>query len=111
MVHSILACFLFLSCSAALGANEPKLPLRPITDADTVLAVYREQGGIASKGASALVLAIWPDGTVIWSEDRLAGGAPYRTGTVDRKKVKALLADFDRDGFFADPTLSRPRYK
>src|SRR5262249_23558051 len=69
---------------------------------DSVLAVYREDWGLASSGEPAIILVAWPDGHIIWSGDRLKGGAPYRAGHADPKRVTALLARFHKDGLFAD---------
>src|SRR6266481_4561601 len=92
---------LFVLPSLALAADEPKETTRPITDADSVVAVYWEDWGhFASKGPTIILLA-WPDGHIIWSGDRLKGGAPYFTGDIDPKKVATLLARFDKDGLFA----------
>jgi hypothetical protein len=75
-----------------------------------VLAVYREDEGFSFTRTASLILAIWPDGSVVWSTDRLGGGPPYRTGTVDPKRVTALLSAFEKDGAFADEKLKRPRF-
>ena len=47
-----------------------------------------------------MILAAWTDGRVIWSNDRLNGGPPFRQGRIDPKRVTAELARF-ADGFFA----------
>src|SRR6516164_2031205 len=55
----------------------------PITEADTVLAVYAEDWTLWNTDIYRIIIAIWPDGHVVWSENRLGGGAPYCTGKVD----------------------------
>jgi hypothetical protein len=80
--------------------------MRPISDAESVLAVYREDWGLASRGEPAIVFAAWPDGLIVWSGDRLMGGPPYRAGHLDPKRVTALLARFDKDGLFANERLN-----
>ena len=108
--------FCLLSCLSvsALWAGEPEHTTRPISDADSVLAVYYEAygrpeppPGDAAPGDTppenlTIILGVWPDGHIVWSGDRLEGGAPYRVGRVDPKKVTALLSRFDADGLFAD---------
>jgi hypothetical protein len=96
--------------AAALGAGQPQARLIPITEADSVLAVYREDWGRAAAGTPAIILAAWPDGRMVWSEERLRGGAPYRAGRVDRRKVAALLERFDRDGVFSDEKLNEAHF-
>ena len=44
------------------SAQEPKPAMRPITDAESILAVYREDWGLHSSGEPAIIFAAWPDG-------------------------------------------------
>jgi hypothetical protein len=64
--------------------------IRPITQADTVLAVYIENEGTISL-PTTLILVAWPDGHVVWSGDRLRGGPPYCMSTVDPQTITAAL--------------------
>ncbi|MBN2024110.1 MAG: hypothetical protein JW809_15105 [Pirellulales bacterium] len=82
--------------------------VRPITDAETVLAVYGEYWVLASTIGPSLILAIWPDGHAVWSEDPIAGGAPYRSGHIPPDRVKKLLARVEADGYFDNRALTRP---
>jgi len=50
----------------------------------------------------------WPDGHVIWSEDRVRGGPPYWEGQVPPERVSALLKQVERDGAFGDKRLTQP---
>ena len=93
-----------------LRADEPKPAMRPISEAESVLAVYRENHGLFASGEPAIILAAWPDGFIVWSGDRLKGGAPYRTGRVDPKRMTALLTRFDKGGLLADERLERPNF-
>lgn len=97
---------LLVVSTSRLLADEPKPTARPISESETVLAVYREDLGLASMDEPALILAAWPDGLIVWSIDRLKGGPPYRTGRVDPGRLAALLNQFDRDGVFADQGLN-----
>ncbi len=92
--------------TSELSADEPKPAMRPISDAESVLAVYREDWGLASSGEPTIIFVAWPDGTIVWSGDRLKGGAPYRTGHVNPKRVAALLARFEKIGLFDDKRLN-----
>ena len=87
-------------------AQEPKSAMRPITDAESILAVYREDWSLDSSGGPAIIFAAWPDGFIVWSGDRVMGGPPYRAGHIDPKRVTALLSRFDKDGLFADKKLN-----
>jgi|SRR5262245_48937852 len=110
MLRLIPWCVVLSVGVATVCAEEPKVTVRPISDADSVIAVYREDHGRASGGGPAMILAAWPDGHVVWSADRVKGGAPYRAGRVDPKKLTALLARFDNDGLFADDRLNQAHF-
>lgn len=103
-------CLILVLCVSTISADEPKLVTRPITEAESVLAVYGEDWGLASKGDTSLIFAVWPDGHIVWSGDRINGGAPYRAGEVDPKKITGLLARFDKDGLFANKKLKEPKF-
>src|SRR5262245_46019407 len=110
MLQSAISSLLFGLCVSALSAEEPKPAMRPISEADSVLAVYREDWRLASSGGPAIILVAWSDGHIIWSGDRLNGGAPSRVGHADPKKVTALLARCDKDGLFADEKLNQAHF-
>lgn len=40
-----------------------------------------------------VIVAIWPSGDVVWSGDRVAGGAPYSKGRVDPTDVARVSRD------------------
>ena len=92
------------------SAEEPKPTTRPISEAKSVLAIYREDWGLRSSGEFAIIFAAWPDGFIIWSGDNQMGGSPYRAGRVDPKRVSALLARFETDGLFADESFNRGNF-
>jgi hypothetical protein len=94
------------STVSELSADESKPAMRLITDAESVLAVYREDWRLGASSGPSLILATWPDGFVVWSGDRLKGGPPYRAGHIDPRRVTALLTRFDKDGLFADERLN-----
>ena len=81
---------------------------RPVTEADTVLAVYTQDWGLGSYQGPRLIIAAWPDGYVVWSQDRIEGGPPYLAGTVDPRLLSAGLSSAVRDGVFADKSLANP---
>lgn len=100
------SCILSLSVSAGI-TDDSQLAVRPITEAEAVLAAYYQDHGLLSRGSPAIIFTAWPDGHMVWSNDRLKGGAPYRVGHVDPNKVAALLDRIEKDGFFADKKLNR----
>jgi hypothetical protein len=110
VARSVTLCLFIGFCAWAVRAEEPSEPTRPITEADSVLAVYREDWGRASSGGPAIILVAWPDGHIVWSSDRIQGGAPYRAGRVDPKRVAALLVRSENDGLFADEKLNQAHF-
>jgi hypothetical protein len=80
----------------------------PITDANKVLAIYTNDRGLRpAKEPMKLILAIWGDGRIVWSEDSLQGGAPYRSARINPKRVATLLAGLEKGGYFDNPALNR----
>jgi hypothetical protein len=110
MRQLFLATFALVVFATTMSAEEPKVTVRPITEADSVLAVYYKDHGLGSRGGPGLILAAWPDGHIVWSGDRLKGGAPYRAGRVDPKKISALLGRFEKEGLFSDETLNQAHF-
>lgn len=99
-----------VSCSTVLAADS-ETAARPIEEADSVLAIYPEDWGrVSPTRVPAIILAIWPDGHVVWSKDRINGGAPYFTGHVDPEKVTTLLSGLEHDGLFADKKLNNAHF-
>src|SRR5215204_5927051 len=90
--------------TAALGCADssraaPSPTSRQATTAPTtrpVAAVWYEQSGmrILAPGEKfephRLIVGVWGDGTVVWSDDRATGGAPYRTARVEPAVVAGL---------------------
>jgi hypothetical protein len=81
---------------------------RPITQADTVLAVWYEDVGRCWH-IPKLILAAWPDGHVVWSRNRVEGGPPYYMSDVEPQTIAAALTRFKEDGIFACRNLRRSR--
>src|SRR5687768_3151575 len=53
-----------------------------------------------------LIVGVWSDGTVAWSDNRRTGGKPYWTGRIPRELVEKLLASLTTVGFFDPPKVS-----
>jgi hypothetical protein len=92
------------------GPTLPPIGVRPVSEADNVLAVLYTNNGLLSNGVPKAILIVWPDGYAVWSKDRIEGGPPYTAGRVDLKKYAALVAEFDRDGLFNDKKLGELNY-
>ncbi len=58
------------------------------------IAIFIEAHDLVAPGAerkSGLIVAIWPNGRIVWSRDQQGGGTPYFTARVDRRSVQAVL--------------------
>jgi hypothetical protein len=78
---------------------------KAITKADEVLAIYREDWGLHiarpdSARGPFLILGVWKDGYIIWSDDRLNGGEPYHAGRIDPQLLRSFLSTFEKRGAF-----------
>jgi hypothetical protein len=54
-----------------------------------------------------LIIAIYANGELRWSDDQRNGGAPYRAARVAPARVARLLDDLEAIGFFTDPDVER----
>jgi hypothetical protein len=109
MRTAIISGFVALIAASARG-GEPNQTIRPITEAHAVIAVYREDWGLASTGRPAIIFAAWPDGQIVWSDDRIQGGPPYRSAQSDPQRFAKLIARFEKDGLFADEKLNQANF-
>lgn len=96
-----------LLAALPLYGDRPGLD-RPISQADAVLAVYAEDWTLTSNGDSRLVLALWDDDRIVWSEDQTRGGAPYRSAQLEPGTLRDFLARLEKEGRFGDQRLLRP---
>src|SRR5215211_6076950 len=59
-----------------------------------VAAVWYDIGypppGVVLNESRRLIVGIWGDGRVVWSDDRVKGGGPYRTARVAPQRVERL---------------------
>lgn len=110
MLRPVVGILLILVFASHVFAEESAVPTRPITEAEAVLAVYYENWGLASSEGPAIIIAVWPDGHIVWSDDSKRGGAPYHAGQIDPQKFARLLKHFGTDGLFADKDLNNPHF-
>ena len=86
--------------------------IRPITDADSVFAIYVQSYGLSTNGRAPdrLIFAAWPDGRVIWSENLTQGGKPYRTANIHPAMLEKVFTEIKRDGYFKDPSIAKSQF-
>lgn len=83
---------------------------RAITEAEAVVAIYVEHRSLLSSEPPRLILSAWDDGRVVWSDDPVTGGPPYRGARIDPEAVTALLSAFEADGLFELDELEHARF-
>jgi hypothetical protein len=106
----IVICLGLNAAIIAIGGDEPHDTVKPITEAGSVIAVYYNDWRLLSSGGPAIIFVAWPDGTVVWSDDPVKGGAPYRAGRVEPQKVATLLEEFEKEGIFDEKELNAPHF-
>jgi hypothetical protein len=102
-IKTAIACALLLGALApATRAADPSAP--------PAILIYTTVGypppGVTNLGPR-LVVALWDDGKIIWSDARVAGGPPYFQGQCDRKKLDALLGALESRGALTNTALER----
>jgi len=102
-----MTALMLLGWLAGIGSAASPANPRPITGADSVVAVYTQDWGRVSAGPLHIIVVAWPDGHVVWSEDRIRGGPPYLAGQVPPARVTAVLERVERDGVFHDKRLAQ----
>ena len=99
-----------IGCALLLGALAPKTQAAG-TSAPPAILIYTTVGylppGVTYLGPR-LVVALWGDGNIIWSEAHVAGGPPYFRAQCDRKKLDALLSSLESRGVLTNAALQRP---
>lgn len=83
---------------------------RPITGADHVLAIYTENWGFGSSEKPKLIFAAWDDGHVVWSHDRLNGGEPFRSSTVNPERFTSAIERLRTIGVFDTPRFNDAKF-
>jgi hypothetical protein len=71
-------------------------------DVPPVIAVTIDGGGMRTDWQlyPRIIMAVWPDGKIIWSEDPAKGGLPFRVSRIEPAKTQALLTKFEKQSVF-----------
>ena len=99
----------FCAVSAQPPATLPNLESQPGQMATTqpikpipVAAIWYERGyPFHEQPSKFLIVGIWSDGTVIWSDDRAPGGGSHFRTNVGVERVEKLLHDLASVQFFS----------
>ena len=86
--------------AANMAADRPST--RPAPPSPVAAIWYDEisKGPPRTREAQRLIVGIWSDGSVVWSNDRESGGKPYLHAKIDPTRVDRLLNGLDAAGFF-----------
>ncbi len=80
---------------AYISYSPPKLAFDPDKDPEQV---RKESSG-------RLILALWNDGTIVWSNNQITGGEPYFLGKINPERIDELKTRTREDGNFKDRAL------
>lgn len=47
-----------------------------------------------------IIMAVWPEGKLVWSQDQTRGGPPFRTARIDPATTQAVLNRFEKEAVF-----------
>ena len=83
---------------------------KPISEAEAVISIYTNDWGFGSAGGPRLIMSVWDDGSIVWSNDRINGGSPYFKSQLDPKDVSATLKRLVGIGAFDVPRLSQANF-
>src|SRR6185503_3044222 len=87
------------SVENALKARPLLMPAHPVSGLPAALAIVVDEQDV--------VAAYWHDGTVIWSADREAGGAPYLQGRAESLgELWSWFSDRELVDRWQEPTLT-----
>ena len=75
----------------------------PATTQPVAAVWYQSSRPVDPGGESRrLIVGVWADGRVVWSDDGATGGKPYRTARIARDRVDQLLTDLGAAKFFGE---------
>lgn len=95
-----LVCVLITGFLQAAGRAEETNP--------PTLAIYTtETGRSRPHFGPKIVVALWNNGTVVWSASSFEGGPPYQQGRFPREKLDSLLQGLESKGAFTNTALNR----
>ena len=83
---------------------------KPINEADSVIAIFTDDWGLGSSRGPQLIVSIWGDGSVVWSNDRVNGGPPYFAAQIKPQDVSAALTKLGDLGVFDVPRLNESHF-
>ncbi len=107
MLRFALVILVFASQLAAMAVAQDT---KSITDAKSVIAIYTNDWGLGASNGPQLVVSIWGDGSIVWSNDIVNGGPPYFTAQLKPKDVSNTFKKLVDIGAFEVPRLKQANF-
>jgi hypothetical protein len=85
--------------SIPAATSQPNVPLA---------AIYVESP--LPINGTQVVLAIYEDGRIVWSQDQSGGGPPYLVRAIDEKDIKVTIESLESMGVSSDRSLNVPNW-
>src|SRR5262249_36908689 len=95
---------ILLGCAPEAPAPAPTASSQPATlPAGPVAAIWFDVGypppGFTGE-MQRLIVGVWSDGKIVWSDDHAEGGKPYRIAQIDPARAAKLIDDLHQVGLF-----------
>lgn len=100
--------FVFLLFGGAFLGDLQRANAR--NDDAMAIAIYSTPGEESGSIGPKLIIGIWMDGAIVWSDNQLSGGAPFKYGTIPPERILAAINRLVRIGLFEHPDLARKRF-
>ncbi len=107
MLRSILLSLVLVS---QFGTAAVAQDTKSITEAESVIAIFTNDWRLFGSEGPQLIVSIWGDGSVVWSNDHVNGGSPYFTAQLKPNDVSDTLKKLAHLGVFDVPRLKEANF-
>jgi hypothetical protein len=83
-------------------AGKTNPPIFAIYVDRTMSISHSRSSDIWSEPRTYVIIALWPDGKIVWSQDRQNGGQPYFIHTLVKESIPQLFENLDSLGLFTN---------
>ncbi|MDM8006579.1 MAG: carboxypeptidase-like regulatory domain-containing protein [Phycisphaerae bacterium] len=90
---------------AVLGS--PPYLLKASSAAPAVVIYYCAAGMRSEPAESSVIVEVWPNGQIAWSDNLVSGGSPYKRGSVKAERIGGVIESLAADRVFEDGSLLR----
>ena len=95
-------CLFAVALTATITSTAVAEEARSLKSEECIASVFFHDTPYSNRPGTHLVLAIWEDGAVVYSTERVEGGPPFFTGKVNPEDVKQLVEKLSYSGVFSD---------